>query len=88
MDTISAILSICSLITSIGAVITVVVTFTKKVATAAKAPVDKVHERIDKLTRITLRSLLALMDNAINGDNIDGLKEARDKLQDYLINED
>ena len=88
MSAISTIISVCSLITSIAAVVTVLVSATRAAARAARAPEDRVNARIDKLTRITLRSLLALMDNAINGDNIEGLKEAHDRLQDYLINED
>lgn len=40
---------------------------------------------IDKGTRITQEALLALMAHAINGNDIDKLKKAKDKLENYLI---
>lgn len=40
---------------------------------------------IDSGNEITQEALLALMSHAINGNDIDSLKEARDKLQRHLI---
>ena len=40
---------------------------------------------IDDGNRITQASLLALMSHAINGNDIENLKRARDELQDYLV---
>lgn len=42
-------------------------------------------DQIDKGTRITQEALLALMQHAINGNDIDKLKNAKDKLESYLI---
>lgn len=36
-------------------------------------------------TNITLTALLALLRHGIDGNDIDGMKKARDELQDYLI---
>lgn len=40
---------------------------------------------IDEGNRVTQSSLLALMSHAINGNDIENLKRARDELQDYLV---
>lgn len=42
-------------------------------------------DQIDKGTRITQEALLALMQHAINGNDVDKLKNAKDKLESYLI---
>lgn len=42
-------------------------------------------EQIDKGNRITQEALLALMAHAINGNDIEKLKSAKDKLENYLI---
>lgn len=42
-------------------------------------------DQIDKGNRITQEALLALMAHAINGNDIDKLKSAKDKLENYLI---
>jgi hypothetical protein len=41
-------------------------------------------ERIDSGNRVTQRALLALMSHAINGNDIDKLKKAKDDLETYL----
>lgn len=44
--------------------------------------------RLDALeegNRVTQRAILALLQHAIDGNDIDGLKEAHDELTDYLI---
>lgn len=42
-------------------------------------------DQIDKGTRITQEALLALMQHAINGNDVEKLKKAKDKLESYLI---
>jgi hypothetical protein len=42
-------------------------------------------EQLEEGNRITMQALLALMSHAINGNDIDKLKEAKEELQDYLI---
>lgn len=42
-------------------------------------------QAIDSNNEVTQEALLALMSHAINGNDIDSLKEARDKLQHHLI---
>lgn len=42
-------------------------------------------DQIDKGNRITQEALLALMAHAINGNDINKLKSAKDKLENYLI---
>lgn len=42
-------------------------------------------DTIDKGMRITQEALLALMSHAINGNDIDKLREAKNKLENYLI---
>lgn len=46
---------------------------------------DRRFEVIDSGNEITQEAILALMSHAINGNDIDSLKEARDKLQHHLI---
>ncbi len=46
---------------------------------------DERFEKIDSGTEVTQEALLALMSHAINGNDIDALKKARDKLQEHLI---
>lgn len=41
-------------------------------------------EEVDKSNRITQKALLALMSHAINGNDIDKLKQAKDDLENYL----
>lgn len=41
-------------------------------------------ERIDSGNRVTQRALLALMSHAINGNDIDKLRKAKDDLETYL----
>lgn len=46
-------------------------------------------QKIDVLedgNRVTQQAILALLSNAIDGNNIDQMKEARDGLTSYLIN--
>lgn len=40
---------------------------------------------IDEGNRVTQASLLALMNHAVNGNDIENLKKARDELQSYLV---
>ena len=49
---------------------------------------DRGDERFDKINsgeEVMLEALLALTSHAINGNDLDPLKEARDKLQKHLI---
>ena len=41
-------------------------------------------ERIDSGNRVTQRALLALMSHAINGNDVDKLRKAKDDLETYL----
>lgn len=48
------------------------------------------HERFEHLdsgTRVTQRALLALLDHGIDGNNIGQMQQAKDALQNYLINQ-
>ena len=47
-----------------------------------KARLDSIEEG----NKATQKALLALLSNAIDGDNVEELKEAKDDLQRYLIN--
>lgn len=40
----------------------------------------------EQANEITMRSILALMNNAIDGDHVDDLKKARDDMNDFLFN--
>lgn len=40
---------------------------------------------VEEAQKVLMRSMLALMSHAIDGNHTDDLKEARDSLQDYLI---
>lgn len=42
-------------------------------------------DRIDKGNRITQEALLAIMDHELDGNSVDKLEQAKDKLQSYLI---
>lgn len=57
-----------------------------KVAVDTRLEAGNIHfDGIDKGNRITQEALLALMAHAINGNDIDKLKNAKDKLENYLI---
>ena len=45
---------------------------------------DHFHE-IDEGNRITQTAILALMKHAINGNDVDSLKDAEKKLEEYLV---
>ena len=45
---------------------------------------DQHFEEVDKSNRITQKALLALMSHAVNGNDIDKLKQAKDDLENYL----
>lgn len=48
---------------------------------------DKKHlDAIDEGNRVTQRALLALLDHSIDGNNIKQMQEAKDALQNHLIN--
>lgn len=104
-ETISAIILVCSLITSIAAVIAIV----RSGVTKAQAQNREQNARIEALeakvknfetffdndnkrlnaieqgNRITQQALLSLMSHALDGNDVERLREARDKLQEYLI---
>lgn len=40
----------------------------------------------DESMRLTQMAILALLDHGIDGNNTEGLKKAKDELQNYLIN--
>ena len=40
---------------------------------------------MEETQRILMKSMLALMSHAIDGNNTDGLRSAKDELQEYLI---
>lgn len=46
---------------------------------------DRLHE-IDTGNRVTQRALLALLDHGIDGNNIKQMQDAKEALQDHLIN--
>ena len=46
---------------------------------------DDRFKRVDESNEITQEALLALMNHAINGNDVEGLKQTRDKLQQWLI---
>lgn len=47
---------------------------------------DKDHfEELEKSNQITQRALLALLSHAIDGNNVQELKNAKDDLQNFLI---
>lgn len=41
---------------------------------------------VDEAERVTQKAILALLSHAINGNDIDSLREARDSLETYLTN--
>lgn len=41
-------------------------------------------DRVDEAERVTQKALLALLSHALNGNDTEALKEARDDLQTYL----
>lgn len=48
---------------------------------------DKVRiDTIENSNRVTQQAILALLNHAINGNNLEQLEKARDNLNEYLIN--
>lgn len=43
------------------------------------------QSEMEEAQKVLMRSMLALMSHAIDGNHTDDLKEARDNLQEYLI---
>ena len=50
-----------------------------------KRDLERINE-IEKSNKLIIKSLLALMRHAENGNNIDKLKEASAEIQDYMVN--
>lgn len=51
--------------------------------------VTKIETEIQEIkegSKVSLKALLALLESGINGDNIDGLQEAKETVDNYLIN--
>lgn len=46
---------------------------------------DDHFREIDNGNRITQKAILALMKHAINGNDVDSLKDAEKKLEEYLV---
>ena len=56
---------------------------------AAEDKLNRDHDRfeiIDAGNRVTQRALLALLDHGIDGNNIKQMQDAKEALQDHLIN--
>lgn len=48
---------------------------------------DKQHlDDIETANRVTQEALLALLEHGLNGNNVEPMTKAKDKLQNYLIN--
>ena len=46
---------------------------------------SKHFEQVDKGERVTQKALLALMSHALDGNDVDKLKDAKDALETYLL---
>lgn len=46
---------------------------------------NKRLKTLEEGNRVTQQAILALLSHALNGNDIDSLREAKDKLQNYLI---
>lgn len=46
---------------------------------------NKHFEQVDEGERVTQKALLALMSHALNGNDVDKLKDAKDALEAYLL---
>lgn len=57
----------------------------KSVDSKLKADNDRLSD-IDDGNRVTQRALLALLDHGIDGNNIDQMQQAKEALQNHLIN--
>lgn len=56
---------------------------------AAEGKLNRDHDRfesIDASNRVTQRAILALLDHGIDGNNIKQMQDAKEALQDHLIN--
>lgn len=79
--------AVCGSIVVVGAAISVIKRFA--------APFSGVQERVAKLeishqttkagVKVLCKCMLAMMDNAVTGDSVDKIIEARDEMQQYLI---
>lgn len=89
------ILGFCALITALWGVWKIVKEV-KKPNNDLKAEVEKHSHLLDEDNRrlkeveesmkMTLQSLLVIINHDITGNGIEKMKETRDKLQDYLVN--
>ena len=91
---VSLILWVCGAIAAVGAAVAVIV----KAVTAAKSPWKKLDQHsgyfandktrmdiMDEGSRVTQKAILAILSHAIDGNNVDELKQAKKELQNYLI---
>jgi hypothetical protein len=46
---------------------------------------DEHFDRNDNANTVTQKALLALIEHALNGNNIQGLKEVKNELENYLV---
>jgi len=86
--------AVCAAIVALGGAISVIRKWVSPVLSIMDS-VEKLKERLDSVeendrdTRegigVVCRCLLALMDNAITGNSVDNIKNARREMQEYLI---
>ena len=105
-EVITQVLSVCSLITAIGAVIALIVQAARKVKEPNEIQNQRIAEcegrltevekklasdldrfiEIEDGTAIIMTAILALLSHGIDGNDIQGMKDAKEELQNYLIN--
>ena len=88
MQTAITIMTVLNLAWTIGNIISVIVTKVKSPNVRQDERITSLETRTDQIekgNRITQQSILALMRHAIDGNNIDQLREAESNMQEYLI---
>ncbi len=78
---------VCAAVVMVGAAASVIkrwaVPFVSMQERVAKLEIS--HETTEEGVEVLCRCMLALMDNAVTGNSVDKIKQARDDMQHYLI---
>lgn len=89
------ILALCALVTGVWGVYKIIKEL-RKPSDDLKAKVERHSELLDndnkrlneieQSNKLILQSILVIINHEITGNGIDGMKKARDELQEYLVN--
>jgi len=79
--------AICSAVIIVGAAAAVIRRWASPFVSMQErvSKLETSHETTNNGVEVLCKCMLALMDNAVTGDSVDKIREARDEMQSFLI---